>query len=251
MAKKTITMLNKLQSKNNFTRSVGKDLILFLSLIFFLSQGVLAQDTPQQPTPKATATKKAMKYRLTIEFISKGNGIDGESFDKIENFIKNYAKKPVYEVKQKGREGEKTITSMLKELTKEEQLAFVMEIKKLIVKADLVLVKEYPAQKKFIATAIPVSNSNLCRLVVSFISRGEGIDIKSQEKIKAFIENHPKKPAFEEYRWGREGEIDYVLMLKEFSADEQKVFVKDVKKLIINKEMALIDENSDYVKKGR
>jgi hypothetical protein len=89
------------------------------------------------------------------------------------------------------------------------------------------------------------------RLVISFISIGGGIDQESYAKIKDFIDNHPKKPAFTEHRWGKEGEVDYCLHLKELSKKEQKVFVEDVKKLITKKEMVAIYENHAYVKKGR
>ncbi len=227
-----------------------KNIILSLTLIFFVGQGVIAQTVKPASMPKSTTPKK-LKPRLTLDFISKGGGIDLESFDKIENFIKNHAKKPVYDVKQKGKEGEKTITSMLKELSKEEQTAFVLEIKNLIAKPELVLVKEYPAPKKLAATATAISSTTASRLVVSFISKGAGIDLKSQENIHSYIDKHRKKPAFEERRWGREGEVDYVFKLTELNADEQKIFIDEVKKLIINVDMVFVRENEEYVKKGR
>lgn len=89
------------------------------------------------------------------------------------------------------------------------------------------------------------------RLVIEFISKGGGVDYKTQEKINEFIEKHPKKPAFEVQRWGREGEVDYYFHLKELSHHEQKAFIEEIHKLIPDKEMVLVHENHQYVKKGR
>ncbi|HWY38937.1 MAG TPA: hypothetical protein VNY73_10285 [Bacteroidia bacterium] len=89
------------------------------------------------------------------------------------------------------------------------------------------------------------------RLVLSFISKGGGIDYKAHEKIKDFIEKYPKKPAFAVHHWGREGEVDYCLHLKELSAKEQVTFVEEIKKLIDNQDMVLVQENQAYVKKGK
>ena len=137
---------------------------------------------------------------------------------------------------------------------KEVRLGFkedVLEIKNLIAKPELVLVKEYPVPKKLVASATAISSSTMSRLVVSFISKGAGIDLKSQENIQSYIDKHRKKPVFEERRWGREGEVDYVFKLNELNADEQKVFIEEVKKLIVNADMVSVRENEEYVKKGR
>ena len=224
-----------------------KKVITFFALIMLVCGSLVAQTK--------TATKN-LKYRATIDFISKGSGIDGESYTKIENFIKNHPKKPIYEVKHKGKEGETKILLKLTELTKEEQITFMDEIKKLIVKADLVLITETGITPilNVKPQALAVTNlpgTNNYRLVLSFISKGGGIDGKTYEKIKEFIEKHPKKPAFETHRWGREGETDYCLHLKELTAVEQTVFIEDINKLITDKEMVLVYENNEYVKKGR
>ena len=69
------------------------------------------------------------------------------------------------------------------------------------------------------------------RLIIAFISKGIGIDSKANEAIDKYISNHPKKPALEKYRWGREGEIDFCLKQSELSTKEQKTFIEEVKKL--------------------
>ena len=100
------------------------------------------------------------------------------------------------------------------------------------------------------AQEIPGKENNY-RLIISFISQGSGIDGKTQEKVITFIKKLPSKPVFEMYQWGREGEVDYCLHLKELSSAKQKAFVKNVKKLIKGKELVLLLENQEYVKKGR
>jgi hypothetical protein len=79
---------------------------------------------------------------LSINFISKGGGIDNESFDKIEAYLKDHPKKPSYTVASYGKEGEKMINVSLTGLSKKEQKALEKDIQKLIVKKDLVFVKK-------------------------------------------------------------------------------------------------------------
>ena len=100
------------------------------------------------------------------------------------------------------------------------------------------------------AQEIPAKENNY-RLIISFVSAGSGIDGKTQQKVMAFITMHSSKPAYETFKWGREGEVDYCMHLKELSSSKQKVFVKNVKKLIKGKELVLLLENQDYVKKGK
>ena len=87
------------------------------------------------------------------------------------------------------------------------------------------------------------------RLVVSFISKGGGISMEVHDKFEKYIKDHPKKPVFETYRWGREGEIDYCSSLKELSKKEQVKFVEDIKKIIGASDVVLLTENAPCVHK--
>jgi hypothetical protein len=89
------------------------------------------------------------------------------------------------------------------------------------------------------------------RLVIEFISKGAGLDQKAHETILKHIEKHPKHPKFDKFTWGREGEVDYCLHLKELTAAEQKTFVAEIEKMIDDKTMVSVKENFGYVKKGR
>ncbi len=97
-----------------------------------------ANDQPQSTTTGEVKTK----YRLVVAFTSVGSGIDGAKLDAIEGYIKNHAKKPAYDVIQQGREGERELCLLLKELTKDEQTNFIAEVKKLAQGSDRVTVTE-------------------------------------------------------------------------------------------------------------
>jgi hypothetical protein len=81
------------------------------------------------------------------------------------------------------------------------------------------------------------------RLVISFISKGSGIDGKTAEKVEGFLKNHPKKPAYETCRMGREGEFSYLLQLKELPKHEQKKFIKELEEQVGDKDLVHISEN--------
>jgi hypothetical protein len=70
------------------------------------------------------------------------------------------------------------------------------------------------------------------RLVVSFKSIGTGVDADAQARMEKFIKEHPKKPKYEMYNWGREGETDYAFSLKEIKAADQAKFIEELKAAI-------------------
>lgn len=87
------------------------------------------------------------------------------------------------------------------------------------------------------------------RVVVSFTSPGSGIDGERYDKIENFIKNHPKKPAYEILPWGREGERDIALNLKELSTSEQKTFIEELRKMAQGSDKTFVNENTERVKK--
>lgn len=233
-----------------------KKVIFLMSILVFACSITNAQTkTKTAKKTKTAQTGRKIAPKLTLDFISRGGGIDNDAFAKIEDYAKNHPKKPFYEVVAQGKEGEKKIYFPLNELTQEEQVSFVNDVKAMITKPEMVLVTSKVEAKK-VALAASTSTSEDAvnmkyRIVVSFISKGAGIDNKTADKVKEYIEAHPKKPAFEMKAWGREGEKDYLLVLKELTPDEQKVFVEDVKKLVSSSDLVFLKENETYVKKGR
>lgn len=89
------------------------------------------------------------------------------------------------------------------------------------------------------------------RLVISFTSHASGIDGPKYDAITGFLDKHPKKPAYDILPWGREGERDYCLHLKEMNSSEQKTFIEEVKKLAQGSDRVLINENTERVKKAQ
>lgn len=81
------------------------------------------------------------------------------------------------------------------------------------------------------------------RLVVSFISIGTGIDRDAYTKMEKFVKEHPKKPVYERYGWGREGETDVAFLLKEMKSSEQTKFISDLKAAIGNSDRVNYKEN--------
>lgn len=88
-------------------------------------------------------------------------------------------------------------------------------------------------------------------LVVSFISKGSGIDGKTKDKVDTFVKSFPKKPAFEVCQMGREGETTLLFHLKELSKHEQKKFIKELKEQILDKEMVHVEENKLFESRCR
>ncbi len=89
------------------------------------------------------------------------------------------------------------------------------------------------------------------RVVVSFTSHASGIDAPKFDAITKFLDTHPKKPAYDILPWGREGERDYCLHLKEMNSSEQKTFIEELKKLAQGSDRVFVNENTERVKKAQ
>ena len=70
------------------------------------------------------------------------------------------------------------------------------------------------------------------RVSFSFYSIGEGIDAAQHDKWVEFLEKYSPALLYDKTPWGREGEVDYCLMLKELKLKEQEEFVAASKKLL-------------------
>ncbi|GAB4140793.1 MAG: hypothetical protein Fur0041_15990 [Bacteroidia bacterium] len=97
---------------------------------------------------------------------------------------------------------------------------------------------------------IPQDTGNeTCRLVISFISRGSGIDLKAKDDFIKWLNEHPKKPQYEESTWGREGEVNVCLKLEEFSTRERDIFIRDARTILSGNELVIIQENVPCAKR--
>ncbi|MES2133094.1 MAG: hypothetical protein V4506_12140 [Bacteroidota bacterium] len=95
------------------------------------------------------------------------------------------------------------------------------------------------------------SKEQTYRLIVSFTSKGAGVNAEKRTAFLAYVESHPKKPANKAVLWGREGETDYCLSLKELSKKEQTDFINDVKKVVSGSDQVILSENAICQHKGR
>lgn len=90
-------------------------------------------------------------------------------------------------------------------------------------------------------------------MILTFISKGEGIDHKLQEKVDnaiiAFNTKHKTNIVPEKLGWGREGERDYNFILKNLSTALQKEFIKSIENLTANTDMVNITFNQESVHK--
>lgn len=171
----------------------------------------------------STSSPAEEKFRLVVSFYSIGEGIDGQTHEKFVNFVKGHYKKVSFESIHWGKEGEIDYCLSLKELSAEEQEEFVQRTKDIVGSRVHVMGNKNctnkPEDKKY-------------RLVVSFYSIGEGIDLSAHEKFETLLKNHSPKIKYEAVRWGREGEVDYCMNLAELSAEQQKDFVESVKRVV-------------------
>jgi hypothetical protein len=114
---------------------------------------------------------------------------------------------------------------------------------------------EQPVEKKEAKGGEVISNDSdsngdekICRLVMSFISIGEGPDFQAKEKFENFVDSWNtstgKNITYTTRAWGREGEVDYCFILNELTEKEQVQFIDEAKKAVSDSELVRIAENS-------
>jgi len=84
------------------------------------------------------------------------------------------------------------------------------------------------------------------RLIVSFISIGEGTDMEAREIMNKIIRSWESKSAktiiMEEFPWGREGEVDFCFLLNELSAPDQASFAREIRSAFQGRPLIQITE---------
>lgn len=92
----------------------------------------------------------------------------------------------------------------------------------------------------------PVSSDNY-RFIVSFISKGGGIDSKTIEKFTKFVKEFEQKKGLvlsnDIINWGKEGESDYCFKLSELNANDQITFINESKALLKESDLVITEEN--------
>lgn len=86
------------------------------------------------------------------------------------------------------------------------------------------------------------------RVIVSFISKGEGPDEKTMASFESFLTSFGNKIektiVYDKYPWGREGEKDYCFYCKEIKKSEQKDFVAGLTNLAKEAPTVIVKENA-------
>lgn len=196
----------------------------------------------------------AAKTRLVVSFTSKGGGIDMATEA---NFKKWLSKHPdvVYTVNPWGKEGERDYCFELKNQRGESQVKFVSDVRTFFGTNDRVLVQENVVCSHkhtngeisgdgavLPATDEPkIDSSNIARVVVSFISKGEGIDLKAQEKLEKWLSERGNV-VWETKTFGREGEVNYCFFMVGKTTREQEIFVRDLRTFIGENDLVLVEE---------
>jgi ABC-type glycerol-3-phosphate transport system substrate-binding protein len=102
-------------------------------------------------------------------------------------------------------------------------------------------------------TEITNNEEGVYNIIVSFTSKGEGINRDIRQKLDDSIASFNKKNNItvdvEKYGWGREGEVDYLFTFKNLSTKQQKSLKAKVKAVIGNTELIFISYNTKCVHK--
>lgn len=193
------------------------------------------------------------KTRLVVSFTSIGAGIDMATEA---NFRKWLSKHPdvTYSVNPWGREGERDYCFELKNKRSESQAEFIKEVRKFFGSNDRVNIQENvvcehkhtnaEVNGESIAPVVDepkIDSSNISRVVVSFISRGEGIDLKTKDKLEQWL-NERGGVVWETKTFGREGETNYCFFMAGKTTREQEIFVRDLRTFLGENELVLVQE---------
>ncbi len=79
-------------------------------------------------------------------------------------------------------------------------------------------------------------NRKFCTAKVSFASMGTGIDSKTSDKVKNYLDANTGKLTYFQSNWGKEGERDYCLDIPEHR--ERAQIYKDLKRLLPDRSQA-------------
>lgn len=90
-------------------------------------------------------------------------------------------------------------------------------------------------------------------MIISFISKASGIDRELKPKIDEAIASFNTKHNLEIKKnaigWGREGETDYNLILKNLSTSQKKEFISSIEEIVASSDMVHITFNQKSVHK--
>lgn len=93
----------------------------------------------------------------------------------------------------------------------------------------------------------PIAKGDTLRLIISLISKGEGIDRNAMSDINLHLQttmSQTKRPLqYVLVFWGREGETDVCFRLKDLDAIQQQSFAEDMREIFANRPLVIVSEN--------
>ena len=88
------------------------------------------------------------------------------------------------------------------------------------------------------------TNEYSCRVKISFISIGTGINAPAKKELGSFLENyqqdHQINLGYQVQPWGREGEVDYCFPLAALDPSGQDKFIRNLREVFEEKDRVLI-----------
>ncbi len=205
-----------------------------------------------EEAPYLPKTDSASVTRLVVSFLSPGDGIDQVGHANLEKYLSKhpdvkYSKSP------EGREGELTYCFKLSDKSKADQTRIVNDIRAAVGTNSKTFVTENKEcthshahneiSSQVIAEAPDApktDSSNMARVVVSFVSHGEGIDMKAKERLENWLKE--QNVEYEDKNWGREGETNICIALKGKTNRQQDIFVRDLRTFIGENELVVVEE---------
>ncbi len=111
--------------------------------------------------------------------------------------------------------------------------------------SDVSINKDQPMQ---------ITKDTRYRLIVSFISIGEGTDRNGKELLDSFLNDwatkHKREVGYETVQWGREGEVDFCFLLSEMNdVVLQQEFVRGIKEKFKGHSLVQFTENEPCLHK--
>jgi hypothetical protein len=104
-----------------------------------------------------------------------------------------------------------------------------------------------PAPAPDTPAAEPAPNAVRYRLIVMFISIGEGTDLLAGSKLMNFLGEYKQRTGIEinytAVPWGREGEVDFCFPLGELDEEKQAAFVQEVRDTLDYSHLVQFAEN--------
>jgi hypothetical protein len=194
----------------------------------------------------------SVRTRLVVSFISQGGGIDLAAQANLDKWLSKHADVK-YAQNQWGREGEVDYCFITLGANADAQKKTIDEIKALVGTNAKVLVKENKVcthKHELGVITMPVveeapdapkvDSTNIARVVVSFISKGEGIDIAGKDALDKWLSE--RNAVYEVKNWGREGETNYCFFLTGMQTRQQDIFVRDLRTFLGENELVLVEE---------